>query len=380
MPIYKQNKKKDGLQCYKIVVSYTQNGEHKQISRLVYGLTEAREAEAELLAQTKAPQSSRMTVSDLIQRFLFVRKSEIKETTIKYYESVLTSCIAPQLGGIRLDRLTVQTLETWKSDLSQSGYAVGTQKAAHNVLNAMLNYAVKVDILDRNPLKKIKPPKNISAPKEKLHYYTAEQLREYLSAALFQAQQTRDFRFYVFAAIAIYTGMRKGEINALKWNDISGDVIHVQRTVEQHVHGKTVESSPKTAASVRDIQIPDALLTVLLEQRSRQESSPAFSEDFRICGGQKIVNDNTLKARHFAAIEAAGLPQITIHDLRHSHASLLINEGISIQEIARRLGHSEVETTWKVYAHLYPREEERAVKILNQSRIIQESFKNISSP
>ena len=78
------------------------------------------------------------------------------------------------------------------------------------------------------------------------------------------------------------------------------------------------------------------------------------------------MRDSTLDNKNKMFAKAAGLKHIRIHDFRHSHASLLANEGINIQEIARRLGHSKIEMTWNTYAHLYPREEERAVKILNK--------------
>jgi integrase len=78
------------------------------------------------------------------------------------------------------------------------------------------------------------------------------------------------------------------------------------------------------------------------------------------------LRDSSLDNKNKQFAELAGLPHIRIHDFRHSHASLLANEGINIQEIARRLGHSNIEMTWNTYSHLYPREEERAVQILNK--------------
>ena len=371
MPLYKLNKKKDGLQCYKVVISFTQNGEHLQTSRTVYGLAEARAAEAELLAQVKNPQSSRMTVSDLLQRYLLALKPDVKENTLRTYEAKFRMFVYPFIGSERLDRLNIQKLEQWKAQIMETDYSPATKRSAFRAFSAVLNYAVRAEILESNPLKKLKAPK-VSSLDSELHYYTAEQFQQYISVALDQAQSSGDFRFFVFACVAFYTGMRKGEINALKWSDITDNIIHVRRSIEQHINGKDIEGTPKTESSIRDIQIPAPLMQVLQEHRRRQEQSPAFSEEFRVCGGQNIINDNTIAKRHQKIIQLAGLPSITIHDFRHSHASLLINEGISIQEIARRLGHKDVQTTWQIYAHLYPREEERAVSILNRVKINQE--------
>ena len=96
-----------------------------------------------------------------------------------------------------------------------------------------------------------------------------------------------------------------------------------------------------------------------------KKAVPKFSDDMYICGGERPIRDTSLEKTNKKFANLAGVKRIRIHDFRHSHASLLANEGINIQEIARRLGHSNISMTWNTYSHLYPREEERAVKILN---------------
>ena len=108
-------------------------------------------------------------------------------------------------------------------------------------------------------------------------------------------------------------------------------------------------------------------MRILEEHKQLQrEGSALFTDDFRICGGERPLRDTSIENHNTAYAAAAGLPHIRIHDFRHTHASLLVNEGINIQEIARRLGHSNVQMTWNTYSHLYPREEERAVAILDR--------------
>lgn len=142
--------------------------------------------------------------------------------------------------------------------------------------------------------------------------------------------------------------------------------MHIRRSITQKLQGEDRETPPKNKSSYRSLQTPKPLIKILNEHKKRQQTIKYFTEDFRICGGSQPLRDTSLdkKNRLFAA--EAGLPHIRIHDFRHSHASLLANEGINIQEIARRLGHSKIEITWSTYAHLYPREEERAVEILNK--------------
>lgn len=171
----------------------------------------------------------------------------------------------------------------------------------------------------------------------------------------------------MFFSIAFLTGARKGEINALKWSDIDGNILHIRRSITQKLKGGDVETAPKNRSSIRDLQLPAPLIAVLDEHKQRQrDAAPKhFTEDFRICGGMIPLRDTSIDKRNRKYADMAGLPRIKIHDYRHSHVSLLANEGINIQEVARRLGHSNVQETWNTYCHLYPREEERAVEVLN---------------
>ena len=142
--------------------------------------------------------------------------------------------------------------------------------------------------------------------------------------------------------------------------------MQVRRSIAQKLKGGDRETAPKNESSIRDLQIPVPLKRVLKKQKELQKACGRFTNDFRICGdGTICLRDSTVENRNSIYAKEAGLKHIRIHDFRHSHATLLCNEGINIQEIARRLGHADTETTWKTYAHLYPREEERALRILN---------------
>ena len=178
-----------------------------------------------------------------------------------------------------------------------------------------------------------------------------------------------EYAYYVFFCIAYYMGMRKGEINALRWSDINGGLLTVRRSVTQKVKGESaVETLPKNKTSYRTIEIPAPLMEILAEYKKRLESRDAYQDNYRVCGGGEdgVLPDTSLSNHNVRYADAAGLAHIRVHDFRHSHASLLANEGINIQEIARRLGHAKIEMTWNTYAHLYPRESERSLSVLNK--------------
>ena len=370
MPIYKMDGKKDGRQQYRVRINYTdRNGRARQIDRIAYGSAEAKDLERQLMREIKEkPLSANMTVRQLYDEYMTVKKHEVRETTLDKSRRNLERYILPSLGSYKLDKLTNPVLQSWKNSISEQDYSLKTRQNIYGELRALLNYAVKMDYLPKNPLSNLGNFKDayFEIPKDKLQYYTPEQFKTYIAAAREDCTTLTDWGYYVFFSLAYYTGMRKGEINALRWSDIDGDIIHVRRSITQKLKGEDRETPPKNKSSYRDLQMPVPLINILNEQKTRQLTADGFTEEYRVCGGIQCLRDTSIENKNKLYAERAGLPHIRIHDFRHSHASLLANNGINIQEIARRLGHSKIEMTWNTYAHLYPREEERAIQILNK--------------
>lgn len=373
MPINKIDKKKNGLQGYRVRVNYTDaSGKARQIERTAYGLAEANALEQALISEYKEKRtaSSRLTVLELFEQYEEYHSHETRKTSHDSTVRNLRYRVLPTMADYRLDRLSQPVLAQWKNDIAATDLSIVTKRNAYAAFVAMLNYAVKMDYLTKNPLVALgnfKAPEAVEKPAEKLHYYTSEQFCKYISVAKEKAKTVTDWGYYVFFSIAFYTGARKGEINALKWSDIDGNILHIRRSIAQKLKGGDVETPPKNKSSYRDLQIPEPLMKILAEHKQRQQkASKNFSDDFRICGGEQPLRDTSIENHNKIYSTAAGLPHIRIHDFRHTHASLLANESINVQEIARRLGHSDVQMTWNIYSHLYPREEERAVEILNQ--------------
>ncbi len=369
MPIYKKGKPKDGKQCYTVRVNYTDsNGEYRTKTKTVFGMAEAKLVEQELLKDVKENKSpSKHTVQSLFEEYIEAKRAETRQTTLEKTIRILEHDVLPTMGKCKLDKLTKPLLQEWKNGIYDKPLHIRTKKNIFSEFRAMLNFAVKMDYLNQNPLVKLGNFKdtNFETPQDKLHYYTPEQFKQFIAVAKAHDATMSDRGYYLFFAIAFYTGMRKGEINALKWSDIEGNIVHIRRSVAQKVKGKSiVETPPKNKSSYRDVQMPKPLIDILSEHKEQQKKSPDFSEDFRVCGGISCLSDTAISNKNNQYAEEAGLPHIRIHDFRHSHATLLANEGINIQEIARRLGHSDIKMTWNTYAHLYPREEERAIRVL----------------
>lgn len=381
MPIYKMTGTKDGKQKYRVRINYQDaSGKNRQIDRVAYGNQEAKELERTLLHQIKSEAPARrLTLRDIYEEYIRAKAPEVRETSLQKTRTVLEHHILPVLGDVSLSKLSVRALQDWKSYLkdktvtAKSGeeqpLSLRTKQNVYGELRAFLNYAVKMDYLPKNPLMRVGNFKDPNTLQKEMDFYTADEFRAFIAKALECAQNSpnnSEWDYYVFFNIAFYTGMRKGEIHALKWSDIDGDYISVKRSITQKLKGEDRETPPKNKTSIRTLQIPEPLKKILADHKARYRSLQGFSDDFRICGGTRPLRDTSIQKANERYAKLAGLKTIRIHDFRHSHASLLANNGINIQEIARRLGHAKIEMTWNTYSHLYPREEERAVNILNK--------------
>ena len=381
MPIYKfKGEKKDGLQKYRVVVNYTDaSGKKRTKERHVYGKAQAERTEALIrenirngLAGKEDVRAKGLTVKELAKVYEKERGPEIRETTMAKKKSALACYVLPVLGEKPVRTLSADDLRSWRAWLNEKPLKVNTKNGGYRELRALLNFAVANGYMQKSPMKAVAvfrdPYKETEAAR--LRYYTADEWKKFLAAATEEAERRNDLRGWglrLFFMFAYYTGMRKGEINGLKWSDIEDErYIWVRRSVAQKLKGKPfVETPPKNESSVRRLQMPEVLRVSLEEHMERQKKAGRWSENLYIVGGYAPIPDTTIEKANQEYGKAAGVSHITIHEFRHSHASLLCNAGVNIKEIARRLGHSSVEITLKTYSHLYPKEEERAIAVLD---------------
>ena len=164
-----------------------------------------------------------------------------------------------------------------------------------------------------------------------------------------------------------FTGTRPGEAMALKFSDLQGDYIYITKTISEH--GNREINTPKTRSSVRKIKIDKVLKNDLLSLKKYYEKVYNKSNfDYFVFGGIKPLSPTTINRYKIKACERANIRPITLHQFRHSHATLLLHNGIVINEISRRLGHSDVSTTLKVYTHTDLTQEKRVTTTLNSLR------------
>ena len=302
MPIYKTTGKKDGLQKYNVRINYVDNlGKSKQLTRIAYGSEAAKDLERQLTISIKAGDEiaiQSMTVHQLFEKHFNAKKYEIRESTLDKQMRNYGLYIRPIMENVRVDKLSISVLMDWKRYVDEKGLAISTKKTAYSLFRATLNFAVKMEFIERNPLLKAGNFKDTTGIKKEMKIYTAEQFTKFIQTARYLAEERQkaekdlsEWDYYVFFSIAYYTGLRKGEIHALKWSDINDSLLSVKRSITQKLKGDDRETAPKNSSSFRTLQIPKPLMQILNDHRSRQKQLEHFTEDYRVCGGERCIRE-----------------------------------------------------------------------------------------
>jgi len=196
-----------------------------------------------------------------------------------------------------------------------------------------------------------------------LNYWTLDQFKQFYKALATQQQK-------LFFKILFYSGARKGEIRALTWRDINFDdeFIHINKT---DYHGEV--TAPKTKSAIRDIYLPTHMINDIKDYLNWYKENNVYKDDYVLFGTFfKAYSESTIDRWFTTALKVLDdqlpdgqmFPRIVIHELRHSHASMLVNHGASIMVIAQRLGHADSNEVYNRYGHLYPSTQKEIVKYL----------------
>ena len=286
--------------------------------------------------------------------WLDIHKSQIKETTYTTYKNHLRS-VYPHIGHIKLQKLVGDHLQKMYADFAEN-MSSNTVRLIHTILSAAFKQAVRWKRLVHNPCQDIDPP-TLEKPKERV--LTPEQAQNLLAVA-------KDSSLECFLVLALTTGMRRGELLGLRWDDIDFEqkTLSVARTVS-YLKTETngiyhyIETSPKTEAGRRIIALTRLGINTLkvhkikqLEQRLAVGS--AWHEHGLVIPNSlgNIYDISSLRFRFNKLLQKAGLPHMRIHDLRHCAATLLLSMGVELKVIQQILGHSSIAITANIYGHV----------------------------
>ncbi len=299
------------------------------------------------------------------------QKQSVRPRTYERYEELVRLHIVPALGRHDLQKLSAQHLQAFYAKKAEEGLSATTINHFHNVLHKALDTAVKWNLVARNVCDLVSPPHR---KQFEVHPLTVEQVQKLLSVV-------EGHYMEALFKLALATGLRRGELMGLKWQDINFDtgVLQVRRILSRvptKMPGKGyVEAEPKTQKSRRSIVIAPFALEALKQHQERQleaklKADSVWQEhDYVFCTsiGTHLNPTRDMLDQLKVLLKKAGLPDMRFHDLRHSAATLLLSVGVHPKVVQEILGHSQISITMDVYSHVLPGMQQDAISRLNDA-------------
>ena len=354
----------------------------------------------------------KVTLKEFADRWIAEYAAQnLQPATVTAYRSELDQKILPALGHLKLSELKPHNINAFfvamaqdgaRKDGKSGGYSKGTIVKTRNVISSVLRTATEWEIIDRNPCDKVRLQGEAIA--EKLKFFTPEQTAAFLafveqpytvkikghkrvddtgtpySVGDYETTKTVPEQIRLLFHLAVYTGMRKGEILALQWSDIDfkADVVRVSKAVTL-VDGKPVIKAPKTKTSHRTVSIP-RFLTERLNKLHKEQMRYRLSVGSYWQGNEWVFTQDNGKMMNYSTpyqalqdnirrynadkAESKKLPKIPFHGLRHTSATLLIASKQDLKTVSSRLGHAQTSTTMNIYAHALQESDRKAANAL----------------
>jgi integrase len=293
--------------------------------------------------------------------------------TAARHRGIVEKNIIPRLGTLPIRSLTAAHIEALEADLQREGWVKAQAKRSgednyapppkrglsartvlhvHRTLSQALNHAVRLGLLYRNPAQQVRPPR---PPHREIKILTKEEIGIVLGAA-------RATELHLPVLVSLTTGIRRGELLALRWSDVDLDAGTLSiNQAQERIKGKVMYKSPKTRTSRRTITLPAACVAALREHKARQAEQrlalglgcdPEALVFIRPDGGP--MDADTLSKAFSRLIKGARVTRITLHGLRHTHISHLLMDGVHVKVVSERAGHANVNVTLGVYAAYIP--------------------------
>ena len=294
------------------------------------------------------------TLSDFLKLWLRdYAKPNLSPRSLERYESIVRVHLAPALGNMTLTQLRPEHLQKYYTAKLNTGLSARTVRYHHVVLHIALKTAVKWGLASRNVADAVDPPR---ARNTEMNTWDEDNIIRFLNTA-------KGTPYYALFYTALFTGMRRSELLALRWQDT--DFIYSQISVNRGLHhlndGSYIFTQPKSAKSQRTIALTPSTILVLKEHHEKQklermmQGIPLTDENlvFSHPDGKPLRPNTVSRAWHILATRA-GLKVIRLHDARHSHASLMLKQGIHPKIVQERLGHSSISVTLDTYSHVTP--------------------------
>lgn len=339
---------------------------HRYHKRGFSSAEEAKEWERTFLLKATNEVNNNITFKELYFIYKDAKLSKIKSTSMYKVDQIVNLHILPYWGGTKLNKITTDKVENWQAELlnitySKNGnnikYANSHLELIQTRFKTIIKFGITKGFINDMRLSMFDIAKRKDEIKKEMLFWQPYEFMEFI-------KEIDQLRFYTFFNTLYWCGLRSGEALALTWKDIDLDkrIIKIRKSYSKH--GKII-STPKTDNSIRDVIIPEMCFKALLQHHEAHKKIIGYCDSRYVFDFDKPLDDNSIRYVKNRACQKAGIKQIRIHDFRHSHVSLLINQGFSPFDIAKRLGHT-VEMVNNVYGHWFTDAQQSMVDRLDE--------------
>ena len=357
---------------------------HEGKRKGIYGKTkeEVRESLKQLIRlqdSGQSPHAVMVLIGDYLNEWLELVKPTLKPKSYAAYESLLRVHLIPRLGHIKLSKLTPEHISGAWVKMLKEGYSPSIIEHCHLRLSKAIHDAMKRKLISTNPMqfvikprvetKEIRPLSSVPEEQKYLDENGQESTR-WVSEIHRVLEAAKDTEYYAVIHTALHTGMRRNELLGLRWKDINLDesVLHLNRSIYRAKGGVTEYQTTKTKSSSRAIDLTPSSAIVLRKQLELQkgdalvygykatENSPVFIRRT----GEPLLPETVTHAFK-KLVTSIGIDDVWFHDLRHTHATVMLLQGIHPKVVQERLGHSKISTTLDLYSHVMPSIQKDAV-------------------
>ena len=266
--------------------------------------------------------------------------------------------ILPFFESMYLEDITSKVILEWEDYILSENFSNNQNKSLYYILSGFFEYCKLFYAFDKKIISNVGSFKK-KYEEDKHDFYTLKEFKHFIKCV-------DDEIYKQFFNLMFYTGVRPGEAMALKFKDIKNGYITISKTINSH--GNRELGTTKTNSSNRTIRIDKVLERDLLNLKNIYSKKYEFNDDFFVFGGIKPLSATTINRRKKKACEKANIRPITLHQFRHSHATFLLQKGIMVNEVSKRLGHSKTSTTLDIYSHTDLTQEKRVFDTLNSVR------------
>jgi integrase len=361
---------KKGNKWYIVVYLGYEDGKKK--NKWFSGYESKREAERDLPNKLQELQAgvrpSKESFNAFLERWIDYKRDHVRLRTVEIYQRTIRLHIAQNIGKLPLQDITPLHVTMFYRQLATQDKPLSNRYISqiHTLLHDSFDRAVKWGLKQRNIIDAVDSPKPV---RKKFAVWSLDDAQRFLNA-----DEVKDHRFYVAFLLALATGMRQGEILGLQWKDIDwqNNRLRVERTLTW-VNREYSFGPPKSESGERIISLPDDVMSALRRHKAQQNQERLKMIEFynnrdlvvaRINGN--IVTQAFVRKKFTDLISKLDMPYIRFHDLRHTHASILLELGEKTKVLQERLGHSDYSTTMDIYTHVSRRLQDSTAALLQE--------------